>query len=219
MIQSFDFVGFVLWYLKCRCAVYKLCPIFGLVPTSVYIWLDFSLEVLANAVRCSSYTEFEIRWPSLTEMKASASILERNREYGKLMAGIFAVVDGARTPCADFTDADLQNAYWEGYTQSVEVTNLFVWNFSGEIIHAVINYPGSWHDSRVAASSGLYTPRLTELAPAGLVILGDSAFPKANGDLRGKIMRARKANEHDSEVVPQCSYLAAIDVLIERARP
>jgi len=58
-------------------------------------------------------------------------------------------------PCADYIDTDLQNAFFEGFTQGVEVTNLFVWNFYGELIHAAINYPGSWHDSKLAGASGL----------------------------------------------------------------
>ena len=28
---------------------------------------------------------------------------------------------------------DLQNSYWEGFTQANQVTNLFVWDFSSEI--------------------------------------------------------------------------------------
>lgn len=38
---------------------------------------------------------------------------------------------------------DMQNAYYEGYTENVKVTNLLMFNFHGKIIHADVNYPGS----------------------------------------------------------------------------
>lgn len=52
-------------------------------------------------------------------------------------------------PCADYTDVDLQNAYYEGCISSEEVNNLLVFNFKGEIIHAAINFPERWHYSRL----------------------------------------------------------------------
>lgn len=71
----------------------------------------------------------------------------------------------------------MQNAYFEGYTQNVEVTNLFVRNVFGEIIHAAINFPRSWHDSKLANVSGLIYPNLSdEYTPSGYAILGDSAL-------------------------------------------
>eukprot|EP00171_Calliarthron_tuberculosum_P021614 IDg21614t1 len=76
--------------------------------------------------------------------------------------------------------------------------NLFVWNFFGEIVFAGTNYPGSWHDSRLASASGLYHPYLTEHTPAGFAVLGDSAFPRTKSVLQGKIVRAQKANERAS---------------------
>lgn len=72
-------------------------------------------------------------------------------------------------PCTEHTDADVQNALWEGFEQADEDTNLFVWNFQGDCIHAAINYLGSWHDSKLALSSGLYSPILTDNTPAGFL--------------------------------------------------
>ena len=88
--------------------------------------------------KTESRKESEIRWPTVEEMKASSALLERNRVYGSLLKGVFAVSDGGRMRCADYTDTNLHNAYFEGYTQNMEVTNLFVGNFFGEIVHAAI---------------------------------------------------------------------------------
>ena len=112
--------------------------------------MDYSLEVLLHVIKRKNKKEFEIRWPRVEEMKASSALLEQNRVHGLLLRGVFAITDGGRMPCADYTDLDLKNAYFEGFTQNVEDTNLFVWNFFGEIIHAAINYLGSWHDTKLA---------------------------------------------------------------------
>ncbi len=125
-------------------------------------------------------------------------------------------------PCVCYGDDDIQNAFWEGFTQQHEVTNLLVWNFFGEIIFAALNFPGSWHDSKLGAASGLYRPMLTKHTPPGLALLGDSAFPRSVPELRGKLVRARKANEgwmRDSSDVPRTAWMAAIDTLLERAMP
>lgn len=78
-------------------------------------------------VQNKEYPEFEIRWPTVEEMRLSSSLLEHNREYVHLLRGVFVVLDGGRIPCASYSDHDLQNAYWEEFTQSIEVTNMFVW--------------------------------------------------------------------------------------------
>eukprot|EP00171_Calliarthron_tuberculosum_P023637 IDg23637t1 len=218
-LRSIDVLGLVLWFLKCRNPVYRLCPVFGIVPSSIHVWLDYGLEVLTRVVRRPELRDFEIRWPTEEEMRSSSALLEHNRQYGHLLRGVFAVLDGGRMPCASYVDADLQNAYWEGFTQAVEVTNLFVWNFHGEIVYAALNFPGSWHDSKLAVESGLYVPHLTEHTPPGYAILGDSAFPRSSAALQGKLVRARKVNEHNGADVPHSAYLAAVDALLERSMP
>lgn len=216
VLQTVDLLGLVLWYLKTKGTMFSLCPIFGVVGSSVGVWLDFSLEVLVRVVKREK--DFEIKWPSYDEMKASASLLENNRINGGLLQGIFAVTDGGRMPCADYTDTNLQNAYFEGFTQGVEVTNLFVFNFFGELIHAAINYPGSWHDTKLATVSGLYFPKLSdERTPPGMAILGDSAFVNNVRITNGKIVRGRKANETSD--IPNSACLAAVDLILQRVMP
>lgn len=61
-------------------------------------------------------------------MEHLASILETHRQYGPFLKGVFAVTNGGRMLCADYTNIDIQNAYFEGFTRNMEVTNLFVWN-------------------------------------------------------------------------------------------
>ena len=217
-LQSVDLLGLSLWYLKTKGSVYTLCPIFSIVPASLSVWLDYSLEVLLRVVKKTSRTEFEIRWPDEGEMLASSLLLKNNRTNGPLLKGVFAVTDGGRMPCADYTDVDTQNAYFEGFTQGVEVTNLFVWNFYGELIHAAVNFPGSWHDTKLAGASGLYYPKLSdEMTPPGYAILGDSAFVNNTNVTNGKVLPGRKTNE--TWDIPESATLAAVDIILQGVMP
>lgn len=75
---------------------------------------------------------------------------------------VFSVVDGGILPFAEYVDHGIQNAYFEVYTKSVQVTNLLFINFKGQIIHAVINYPGFFHYSNVLYLSGIIFPKTGE---------------------------------------------------------
>ena len=145
----------VLWYLKSKDPIYKLCPVFGVVPSTASVWLDYGVEVMSKVIEGNECKYFAVKWPDEDQMRHSASILEQNRNHDGLLNGVFAVMDGGRMLCSRNGDPNIQNAYWEGFSQSREVTNLFVWDFKGELIFAAVNYPGSWLDSRVAAASGL----------------------------------------------------------------
>lgn len=121
-------------------------------------------------------------------------------------------------PFVPYSDSLMQNAFWQGYKQANEVINLFVWNFYGEIIYSPVNFPGSWHDYNIASESGLRNPTLTQHTPTVYQALAYSAFTHVSSVLQGKIVRARKANElGKSSNVPQTQYLAAIEILFEKA--
>lgn len=152
-------------------------------------------------------------------METSANLLVNNRPNVELLPRILAVMDVGRMPTVVYTNPSLQNSYWEGFTEGNKVINLFIWYFRGLLIHAAVNYSGSWHDSRVAASSGFYRPLLESKTP-GYAILADSAFPRVGGFIQGKIVRARKAIEiRPSSNFPRSSWLVAVGKLLERAMP
>lgn len=72
---------------------------------------------------------------------------------------------------------DTKNAYYEGYTCSVDVNNLLIFNFKGEVIYAAVNFSGCFHDSKVASLSGLVYAKLGNVGtPPGYAILRDSVF-------------------------------------------
>ena len=113
-LDSTDLLGLVLWFLKGKECMYRLCPIFGVVPSTLSTWLNYSLEVLLRVVHNESNTQFAIKWPSLSEMESAAQLLSRSRQNGHLLRGVFAVMDGCRMLCVAYGDPYVQNAYWEG---------------------------------------------------------------------------------------------------------
>ena len=92
-------------------------------PTTVSVWLDYVLEVLLRVVNKRKHRDFEIRWPTVDEMKLSAELLWKNRPQGHLLRGVFGVVDGSRMPCAHYVDPELQNAFSKasGRTRKLQI--------------------------------------------------------------------------------------------------
>ena len=110
LLDTVDKFGLALWYIKKRSSMYKLSVVFGIAPSSVNVWVDYTLEALLLAVKKSEDLDFSVHWPRFEEIEKSAELLARNREHGHILQGIFAVADGARFPCVAYSDADLQNA-------------------------------------------------------------------------------------------------------------
>ena len=142
-LESHNLLGLALWYLKCKDRLYKLSFIFGIVPSSIPVWLDYALEFLLRVVSNNAFTECRLEWPSFQEMENSAALFQRNRKLESYLPGVFGVMDGGRMPVVKCNNMNLQNAYFEGFTQCTEVTNIFVFTFDGLLIHAAIKFPGS----------------------------------------------------------------------------
>lgn len=50
-LRSIDIIGLVLCFLKTKDPVYRLCPVFGIVPSTASVWLDYVLEVFSTIIR------------------------------------------------------------------------------------------------------------------------------------------------------------------------
>lgn len=84
-----------------------------------------------------------------------------------------------------------------------------------------MNYPGSWHDRKLADASGLYFPNLSdERNPPGFSVLADSAFPWRDRSIYFKIVRAPKSNEMGG--APNASrtiWSEAMNLVLDRLLP
>lgn len=217
-MSSIDLLALALWLLKSRCALMEICFLLGITPSSASAWLNYSLEALWRAAKDRSNKDFEATWPTPAEMALSAALLQKNRANGAALKGIFGVTEGGRMPRAEHANQGLQNVYYEGHASSAEVTDLLAFNFFGELAHAAVNYPGSWHGARLAGAPGLHRKLLSdEKAPPGFAILGGSAFVNDTKLTNGKVARGRKANEASD--IPESAALAAVGLALQRAMP
>ena len=133
LLSSIDLIGLVLWYLKTKDFIYRMCPIFGLVPSTVSIWLKHALAVLYKVVS-SRLFDCQFKWSSPEEIHSSASLLERNRSNGHLLTGIFGVMDGGRMPTVSYLLGRLYSRQWSHKP--------FCMGFCGLLIHDAVNFPG-----------------------------------------------------------------------------
>lgn len=75
----------------------------------------------------------------------------------------------------------MKNSFYEGYKTNIEVINLLVFKFLGELVRAAVK-PGSWIDSQLASSSGLIFPNLIDyMKPPAYEILVVSSLVVNNG--------------------------------------
>lgn len=80
---------------------------------------------------------------------------------------------GDRLSCADYVNVDIPNANFKEYIETVEVTNVFVFDFNGEIIHPAVYHPDCWHVNKVASMSELQFPEMGDnTTPKGYEVLG-----------------------------------------------
>ena len=73
---------------------------------------------------------------------------------------------------------------------------------------AVLNAPGSWHDAQVACP--IYQ-QLCSSVPDGFYLVADSAFPKGNQSVIGKIQAPLKSGQRISRDPAKQEYILTIN--------
>lgn len=108
-----------------------------------------------------------------------------------MIRDVFAVMDKGRLPCAVYIEGGLQNAYYEGHTTSVEVTDFLVLEFHRATIYAGISFRGNWHDAKLANCSGLTYPKISNsMTLLGYATIFDRAIKTDVKETMEKILRA-----------------------------
>lgn len=154
-LETIDILGLFFRIVRSFGRQYESCGMFGVGPTTVFLSLDFDIKVLLKKLKDKNVPEFSVNWPFVEDMDASYNLLRLNCENGRLLSNLFEEVNRDRILCAYNTNIKLHNAYYKGYTGNVDVTNVFLFNISGKVIHAGVNYRGSRHDSKVVVASDL----------------------------------------------------------------
>jgi hypothetical protein len=91
----------------------------------------------------------KIEFPSENKMTEYA-LMAHHRE--PLLTNVIGFVDGVAMPVKCSSLPEVQSTYYNGYYHDTMINNVFAFAPTGKVIFACINYPGSWHDSQVAAS-------------------------------------------------------------------
>ncbi|QRW24282.1 DDE superfamily endonuclease [Rhizoctonia solani] len=108
-------------------------------------------------------------------MQANSNLLNKKHKHAKYLKGAFGFMDGLNLPVMASGKDNEQNANWNGWLHAHVVSNVIVFLPNGTIMTAVVNAPGSWHDSNVARP--IYQV-LREKTPDGFFLIADSAFPR-----------------------------------------
>jgi hypothetical protein len=88
----------------------------------------------------------------------------------------FGFVDGKNYAVETPSDADKQNAYYNGWLHSTLVTGVLCFGVDGTIIWARHNCPGSWNDSENSRELRNMLKDST-ITMDGYGVVADSAFP------------------------------------------
>ncbi|KAF0712305.1 hypothetical protein AaE_012062 [Aphanomyces astaci] len=133
-----------------------------------------------------------VRWPSKA-LQRDWAVLTNAKE--PLVEGVFAFVDGKNCRVQSPSNADLQNAHYNGWLHCVYVTGCLCFGVDGTLIWARHNCPGSWIDGEVSRHIQAHVSDELFVAP-GMKIASDSAFP-VSGRCSGRIITPLKEDDLD----------------------
>ncbi|KAE9383641.1 hypothetical protein BT96DRAFT_1027124 [Gymnopus androsaceus JB14] len=181
-------LGLVLHYLSSSMLEITLQQVFALVPSVLTRYLDFAKQILLQTLR--SMPEAQIKLPrNLDEFQANSDLITARHSQ---LEGGFGSIDGLSLPTEVSDDVEMENATYNGWKSEHRINNVFVFSPQGLIIDASLNAPGSWHDAHV---SRRIFERLRTRVPEGYYLIADTAFPRGDDSISGKIRAPVKAGE------------------------
>ncbi|EUC55558.1 DDE family endonuclease, partial [Rhizoctonia solani AG-3 Rhs1AP] len=166
-------LGLALHFLCSTMNEVLLQIIFAIIPSTVSRYLNFALDILLEVL--GQIPEACLSWPDRDGMQRNSNIINAKYSHARYFKGAFGFMDGLNLPVTTSSDEAEQNANYNGWTHSHVISNIIVFSPNGTIMTAVVNAPGSWHDSNVARP--IYS-LLREQTPDCFFLLADSAFPK-----------------------------------------
>ncbi|KDQ56284.1 hypothetical protein JAAARDRAFT_59183 [Jaapia argillacea MUCL 33604] len=134
--------------------------------------------------------EARIMWPRGLEFEENSTVI---RTRHPLLMHAFGGADGLGLPVSASSDAEIENATYNGWKSEHFINNVFAFSPDGTIMHATINAPGSWHDAHTAQP---LFEKLRVKTPEGYYLVADTAFPRGTRSIKGKIRALLKSGEH-----------------------
>ncbi|KNE92026.1 hypothetical protein PSTG_14559 [Puccinia striiformis f. sp. tritici PST-78] len=135
-----------------------------------------------------------LHWISST---MSAYTLQQLFDITPAVCSQYLATDGLNLPILVSDDEDVQNAYYNGWTCSHYCSSILAFAPDGTIMFAILNAPGSWHNSII--TEPLYD-QLLERTPPGYLKRGDRlpSSPRSYARLKvlnDSLVSARQAAE------------------------
>jgi hypothetical protein len=213
-------LGLLLHYLNSTMREISLRQIFSLIPTTISRYITFGLKLLLPILR--TMPDATIRWPEHhNDFRAYNELIVARHPR---LTGAFASIDGLNLACQTSDDEEIENATYNGwlcehFVSSVLVFSpegdqiLFIWckvlnRYSGTVIAANLNAPGSWHDSRIARP--IYE-KLRARTPDGFYLVADTAFPRGVKQIEGKICAPIKSGQRMQGKINEIQERIAFD--------
>jgi hypothetical protein len=153
--------------------MFSLQMIFGASHSVLALFLHYSIKLLYKVLKEEPSARIDI--PSVEEIRGYQEVISR---HFPLLNGTWCVVDGLKIPIQKSGDEEIQNAFYNGWLHCHFIGCIFAFAPSGLIVAYTVNAPGSWHDSIIAESGGLYSKLQIIHEHTGGITVVDSAFSK-----------------------------------------
>ena len=204
MVTAQACLGLVLSWYRFRGAEFVLQGWFGFTGTQCNVWLRFGRRMLLRAL--ANEADVRVRMPDDATIKKYQDAVRKRHVH---LNRVYCFADGLKLPFEACSGLLQQGMFYNGWTHGHYITNIFVFGADGTIIDAVMNVPGSVHDSQVAIWRGTYE-RLKEVyRRTGGICVVDSAFASANVPylIRSSDDVSRARNSLEREVMTAATSL------------
>ena len=204
MVTAEACLGLVLAWYRFRGAEFVLQGWFGFTGTQCNVWLRFGRRMLLRALVLLD--DAVVKAPTLEKVREYQDSIRERHVY---LNRVYCFADGLKLPFEACSGLLEQGMYYNGWTHGHYITNVFVFAADGTIIDAVLNVPGSVHDSQVAVWGGLYN-RLKEMyQKTGGICVVDSAFASAQVPylIRSSDDLTKAKTPYDREVMSDATSL------------
>ena len=171
-------LGLLLFYMGSTMRTKHLCLIFGVVPSTANVVINRLILVVIS--RLKRHESAKIKWPSEEEKVKWAQLVNNREPSVNLVIGF---VDGLAIHVQCSANENDQSEAYNGHSKDTMTNNVLAFSPEGKIFYAALSYPGSWHDSQVAAH--LASKAISSLGEYQICV--DQGFPRS-GDLYGKFV-------------------------------